>query len=106
MAGGRVKVAGQQLKAPFPMRVSYVAVHVYQLSRKSIDTDYFRSQSKSSWECKIIQPSLNFSTTPASITADAERLVRESKHQRDELVGNIAPDKVPFANVMLPLAQM
>lgn len=54
----------------------------------------------------MIQPSLNFYATPASITADAECLVRESKHQRDELVRNIAPEQATFANVMLPLAQM
>lgn len=54
----------------------------------------------------MLQTSLNFSATPASITADAERLVRESKHQRDELVRNIAPEQATFANVMLPLAQM
>lgn len=54
----------------------------------------------------MIQPPLNFSVTPASIAADAERLVRESKHRRDELVRNIAPKQATFANVMLPLAQM
>lgn len=54
----------------------------------------------------MIQPSLEFSATPASITAGAERLVRESKHQRDELGRNIAPEQATFANVMLPLAQL
>ncbi|EHK42241.1 hypothetical protein TRIATDRAFT_30031 [Trichoderma atroviride IMI 206040] len=54
----------------------------------------------------MIQPSLSFSATPASITADAERLVRQSRHQRDELVRNIAPEQATFAKVMLPLAQM
>ena len=52
------------------------------------------------------QPSLKFSVTSASITADAESLARESRHQRDELVRNIAPEQATFASVMLPLAHM
>jgi metallopeptidase MepB len=54
----------------------------------------------------MVQPPINFAATPASITADAERLVKESKHRRDELVRNIAPEQATFANVMLPLAQI
>ncbi|KAL7927015.1 hypothetical protein ACQKWADRAFT_327005 [Trichoderma austrokoningii] len=54
----------------------------------------------------MIQPSLNLSVTPASIAADAERLVRESRNRRDELVRDIAPEQATFANVMIPLAQM
>ncbi|KAJ2972078.1 hypothetical protein NQ176_g7360 [Zarea fungicola] len=54
----------------------------------------------------MIQPYIDFSATPASITADAERLVIEARHQRDELVRNIVPEQATFTNVMLALAQM
>ncbi|KAJ3494446.1 hypothetical protein NLG97_g4070 [Lecanicillium saksenae] len=52
------------------------------------------------------QSCLDFSVTVASITADAEELVRESRRQRDELVRKVAPDQATFDNAMLPLAQI
>ncbi|TQV96368.1 hypothetical protein V2A60_003219 [Cordyceps javanica] len=54
----------------------------------------------------MIQPCIDFSVTPASVTASAERLVRVSRCQRDELVQNVAPEQATFANVMVPLAHM
>jgi metallopeptidase MepB len=52
------------------------------------------------------QPPIKFPVTPVSITADAESLVRESRHRRDELIQNISLEQATFANVMLPLAHM
>lgn len=53
-----------------------------------------------------IQYCIEFSATSASITTGAERLVRASRCERDELVQDIAPEWATFANVMVPLAQM
>lgn len=52
------------------------------------------------------QPCIDFSATAASIATDAERLVRESRQQWDELVQNVTPDKATFTNVILFLAQV
>ncbi|OAQ99621.1 hypothetical protein LLEC1_04745 [Akanthomyces lecanii] len=54
----------------------------------------------------MFQPCLDFSATPAAITANAERLVKSSRCRRDELVRTIAPEQATFANVMVPLAHM
>lgn len=52
------------------------------------------------------QSYIDFSATAASIAADAQRLVRECRHQQDELVRKVAPGQATFANVMLSLAQI
>ncbi|KAJ6789546.1 hypothetical protein PWT90_08815 [Aphanocladium album] len=52
------------------------------------------------------QPYIDFSATAASIAADAQRLVSESRRERDELVRKVTPEKATFANVMLCLAQI
>ena len=52
----------------------------------------------------MIQPLPQFTSSPASIIADARQLVEHSRKVRDELVRNITLSAANFANVMLPLA--
>lgn len=54
----------------------------------------------------MTQPPIKFPATALSITADAESLVKESRHRRDTLVQSLTLEKATFSNVVLPLAQM